>query len=351
MTLPGGPAAPWLTAALPPLGGHIGPTFEDFVVEEIPAYSPSGEGPHFYIEVEKRGLSTPVLRDALARAAGVKPMDVGFAGRKDAHAVTRQWFSLPVAPVHPAELGEAVRFLAEPVRHANKLRLGHLRGNRFRLRLVDLGPDAEARWPALQAALSPGFPNYFGAQRFGRDARNLPDALAFLENPKRRVRDPEFLASVAQSAVFNTWLGARVGAGALQTALSGDVLRKRETGGLFVCEDAAVDAARVAAGEVDPTGPMPGAKTFAPGPDAAEREATALASLGLTETGLATLRRFAPGTRRAARVVAPDLSLRFEPGDTAVLEFTLPAGSFATVLVGELCHPDGPLREASVVEE
>ncbi len=352
MTLPGGAAAPWSTSALPGLGGHIGPEPEDFRVVEIPAYTPSGEGHHFYVQIEKRGLSTGVVRDALARAAKVKPMDVGFAGRKDTQAVTQQWFSLPVAPVMPEgpEFADRLRFLGEPVKHANKLRLGHLKGNTFVIRLRDLPADAADRWPALRDALNAGFPNYYGEQRFGRDARNLPDALSFLENPRRRVRDPEFLASVVQSAVFNTWLGARVLAGTLHRAIAGDVLRKRETGGLFVCEDPEVDTPRVTSGEVDPTGPMPGAKTFAADAEEATLEAAALATLNLSEIGLATLHRFAPGTRRPARVLPQDLALDID-GDTAEIRFTLPAGCFATVLLGELCHPDGPLRPSGAIED
>ncbi len=355
MTLPGSAAAPWSTAGLPGLGGHIGPEPEDFRVTEIPAYAASGEGPHFYVEVEKRGLSTGVVRDALARAAGVKPMDVGFAGRKDAVAVTRQWFSLPVPPAAPTPPDDPraphYRFVGDPVRHQNKLRLGHLRGNRFEIRLVGLDPEAEARLPALRNALAAGVPNYFGEQRFGRDARNIPDALAFLANPRRRVRDPDFLASVVQSVVFNTWLGARVSRGELHTVLEGDVLRKRDTGGLFVCTDVAADAPRVAAGEVDPAGPMVGAKTFAAVGAAAELEAAALATLNLTAEALATLHRFAPGTRRAARLLVEALEVTFEPPDRAVVRFTLPAGAFATVVLGELCHPTGPLRPAAPVDD
>lgn len=352
MTLPGSADAPWSTLDLPGLGGHIGPAPEDFRVEEIPAYEPSGEGTHHYIQIEKRGLSTGTVRDALARAAGVKPMDVGFAGRKDTQAITRQWFSLPVPPVMPEGplFAESLRFLVAPVRHGNKLRLGHLKGNRFEIRLGDLPPGADERWPALRAALSAGFPNYYGEQRFGRDARNISDALAFLENPRRRVRDPDFLASVIQSVVFNRWLGARVRAGTLHRAIAGDVLKKRETGGIFVCVEPELDTVRLEAGEVDPTGPMPGAKTFAAEGEEARLEAAALDSLALSPESLATLHRFAPGTRRAARVVATDLTFTVE-GTSALLTFTLPAGCFATVLLGELCQPAGPLRPSGAIED
>ena len=344
--LAGSPGAPWSTAALPGLGGQIGPDVEDFRVEEIPAYEPGGDGPHFFFTVEKRGRSTPEVREMLARAANIKPMDIGFAGRKDANAVTKQWFSMPCVPVDP---GVPDVVLGTPIPHRNKLRMGHLKGNRFEIRLRGLEPDAAVRWPALAAALTAGIPNYYGEQRFGRFANNIRQAWDFLSEPRRRVRDPDFLASVAQSAVFNRWLGARVADGLLHTVILGDVLQKRETGGLFVSTDVEADQPRVESGEVDPTGPMPGARTFAAADEAAAREAAALEALGLDEELLKVLGKFAPGTRRPARLLVSELSLEFD-GDMAVARFVLPAGSFATVLLGELCRPttDRPLRATGV---
>ena len=334
--LPGSAACPWLTADLPGLGGRLGDAPEDFVVDEVPAYAPSGEGPHFFVRVRKRDRNTAEVREALARAAGCPPMDVGFAGRKDRHAVTTQWFSLPKAPVDPGLEGVE---LLETTPHNNKLRIGHLKGNRFKVRLVELDPDAPARQPALLERLSQGVPNYYGEQRFGRDTRGLRDALGFVAEPRRRVKDPQFLASVLQSAIFNTWLGARISAGALHTLVPGDVLKKRETGGLFVSEDAAADAPRVASGEVDPTGPLPGGRMRAGLAEALEREQVALLSVLPDAEMRAVLDRFAPGTRREARIFPADLNVTLDAATReATLEFFLPAGSFATVLLAELCH-------------
>ncbi len=334
------PRPVWLTRALPPIGGYIEGPPEDFQVEELPAYPPSGEGEHFFVHVRKRQLTTGQLLDRMARAAGRRPRELGSAGRKDRHAITSQWISMRCEPVDPED--DRIELL-EVARHRHKLRMGHLKGNRFTIRLRGLHPEAEARLPALQAAIAEGVPNYFGEQRYGRDGHTLVQAKGLLANPKRRVKDPRFLASAMQSAVFDTWLGARVEAGLLGTALTGEVLKKRETGGLFNCEDASVDGPRVAAGEVDPMGPLPGPKMMPVSDEAAEREAAALEACELDEAALSVLSRFAPGSRRLARVVPGELSLVLE-GDTLLASFTLPKGCYATVVLSELCHPEGPLR-------
>lgn len=336
--LPGSEHCPYRTAALPPIGGRIGDDPADFQVDERPAYAPAGDGEHHFVRIRKTGLSTPEAVDLLAAAAGVDRREIGYAGRKDKHAVTTQWLSLPAPPVAPAD--PRIELL-ETARHGRKLRLGHLAANRFTIRLVALHDDAPARLPALVAAIAHGVPNYFGPQRFGRFG--LRDALNFARDPRRRVKDPRFFASVLQSAVFNRWLGDRTRDGLLDVALAGDVLRKRDTGGLFTCADAAEDTARVAAGALDPMGPLPGPKLMPAHDLAAEREQTAAAAYG-TDLALGAIGRFAPGTRRVSRLVAEDLDLRWE-GASLVARFTLPAGCYATTLLAELCHPaTGDLR-------
>lgn len=336
---PGGPGCPLGTHDLPGIGGRLDGEPSHFRVDEIAAYAPEGEGDHWFVRVEKVGLNTHDVRTMLATAAGCDVRDVGVAGRKDRHAITTQWFSVPAEP-GPLE-DERVTVL-EVARHRHKLRMGHLRGNRFCIRLVDVHPDAAARLPALVSRLERGVPNYFGAQRFGRFG--LVDAARLIDG--KRVKDPRFAASALQSAVFNAWLGARLRDGLLDTALLGDVLKKRETGGLFVSEDAAVDGPRVAAGEVDPTGPLPGPKGMAAAAEAAEREVTALAAMGVDDAVLGRLARFAPGGRRVARLVPEDLDLQLDGADL-VARFTLPKGAYATTVLAELAHPEaGWLRAA-----
>jgi tRNA pseudouridine13 synthase len=313
---------------------------EDFIVEEIPAYAPDGSGDHWFVRVRKVGLSTPRLCTMMADAAGIPPREIGIAGRKDELAVTTQWISLPVEPVDPED--PRVTFL-EQDRHRHKLRRGHLKANRFEIRLVGVQPDAEALLPALIERVTQGVPNYFGPQRFGYEGSSLGKALAFLDRPRRRVRDPRFLVNVIQAALFNSWLGQRVADGFLDTAIDGDLLRKRETGGLFVCTEPEVDQERAANGEVDAMGPLYGPKMMAAAGLAAEREEELRSSVDLDASAWKTMKRFGPGGRRLSRLVPGDLSVHYE-NETLLAQFTLPSGAYATTVLAELSQPvDGAL--------
>lgn len=160
---------PYLTADQPGTGGVIKRFDEDFIVEELPRYEASGEGTHVYFTIEKRGLTTHAANWAIARALGRKANDIGYAGLKDAHGITRQ--RLSVEHVDP----EQVRNLAidrlrvlEVTRHTNKIKLGHLAGNRFEIRIRDVYEAAEKRARVILDVLARrGVPNYFGPQRFG----------------------------------------------------------------------------------------------------------------------------------------------------------------------------------------
>jgi tRNA pseudouridine13 synthase len=315
------------------------PSPETFTVEEIPAYLPSGEGTHLFLWIEKRGLTTLDVISRVAGALGVNGRDAGYAGLKDRHALTRQWLSVPgVEPERalalPPEPGWTIQ---QAIRHPHKLRLGHLRGNRFEVRLEGEASQAELR--ALEAAVAQiaaqGLTNRFGAQRFGSGGDNAAAGLALLrgqprERDRRRRR---LLLSALQSAVFNQVLLLRAAGGPLTRVRPGDVLQKTETGGLFVTTDPAVDQARVDQGEVVPTGPLPGGREIEPPPDTEARalEDQAIASVGATREDFARAGRELPGARRPVIVRAQDLTVRLDP--QPVLTFSLPSGAYATVLV------------------
>ena len=159
----------YLTADIPGIGGIIKESPDDFLVEEIPLYLPSGAGEHTYVVIEKRGITTLEAIRRIARALNVADRDMGYAGMKDAVGVTRQTLSIPrVAP----ELCSALEIPGLRVltshRHGNKLKVGHLAGNRFRIRVRDVAEDARQRAEATLAVLAArGVPNYFGIQRYG----------------------------------------------------------------------------------------------------------------------------------------------------------------------------------------
>jgi tRNA pseudouridine13 synthase len=160
---------PYLTPDLPGIGGVIKTQPEDFLVTEVPLYAPAGRGEHTYFEIEKCDLSTIEALERLHAELGVELRDFGYAGLKDRKGITRQVIS--VAGKRPEEI-LALRVPQMQVLwatlHTNKLRVGHLRGNRFRIVIREIAAPAGERVPAILAVLERrGVPNYFGPQRFG----------------------------------------------------------------------------------------------------------------------------------------------------------------------------------------
>ncbi|BDG02554.1 tRNA pseudouridine(13) synthase TruD [Anaeromyxobacter oryzae] len=345
-------ALPFVTLDLPGSGGALRASPEDFRVDEVPAYLPSGAGPHLYVRVEKRGRTTRDVLRHLAGVLGVPERDAGYAGLKDKEAVTTQWLSFPLAKEpDPAALAAPGISVLELSRHANKLRPGHVRSNRFVL-AVRGGDLARAR-ACAEALAARGLPNFFGPQRFGAEGRNAAVGRALLRGERtaetgRAVRD-RFLKrlsiSAYQAELFNRWLVARLHDGLFGTALAGDVLKKLDTGGLFTCEDPATDTARVVRFEVSPAGPMFGHKLRAAAGEALAREERLLAEEGIALADFARGGGEAEGTRRAARLRVEVALEPLEDGEGYRARFELPKGSYATVVMRELMKAEGTLPE------
>lgn len=337
---------PLITADLPGSGGRIKVAPEDFRVDEIPAYAPAGQGAHLYLHVEKRGRTTRDVLRELAAALGVPDREAGFAGLKDKRAVTTQWMSFPTPRTPGAgELaGEGWRTLAVS-RHGNRLRTGHLRGNRFALAVR--GGDLSRARACASALRERGLPNFFGAQRFGAERDNAEVGKAILlgdtgsPHVRRAVRD-RFLRrlciSAYQSLLFNRWLSERIADGLFARALAGDVMKRLE-GGLFTCQDPAADEPRIARFEISPAGPIFGHKMLPAAGEALARESRLLAAEGIALSDFASGRGEAEGTRRPARL---PLEVELEPlPDGYRASFSLPRGSYATVVMAELVK-EGP---------
>ena len=328
----GSARCPLLTSGLTGLGGRLTSEPADFQVDEVPAYSASGHGDHFLVKIRKIGLTTQEGIQLLARASDCSPRDIGFAGRKDKCAITTQWLSTPVSPKAPDH--EAVEIL-EVHPHNHKLKIGHLRANRFRIRLVDLVDDANTHLPALLERLSDGFPNYYGDQRFGRHLDSVDFNLNLVKRGRRKRNELRFSASIVQSAMFNLWLGRRVTDQLLDRALDGDILKKSDTGGLFNVEDPPAEQLRIDNLLVDPTGPIYGPKMRSALRVAGQRESELARGFPLGPSDWTRLGRLGAGSRRVARIRPADC--RFEIKDHAlVASFTLPPGVYATVFLQEL---------------
>jgi len=205
-----GESPTYLTAEIPGIGGMIKTRDEDFCVEELPLYNASGTGNHVYVLIEKKGLGTREALDRIARALKVPFRTIGSAGLKDAHAVARQWISIErVSPKRVEELDIPNVTILEVTSHTNKLKPGHLAGNRFSVRLrqpaVPVEQAAETAQKAMTILANKGVPNYFGTQRFGNRSDNhllgkaviADDAERFIDlflgNPQEEIDSPAAL--------------------------------------------------------------------------------------------------------------------------------------------------------------
>ena len=393
---------PYLTSDFAGIGGSIKNRVEDFFVQEIPLYEPSGEGEHWYIEVQKVGITTFEAMHRLAKALHVREKDIGYAGLKDARAVTRQMFSV----ANVTEDAITAAFLPDMVvqmatRHRNKLRPGHLAGNRFAIKVRDVQPTDVVRLrPVLNRIEKLGLPNYFGEQRFGRrgdnhilgaaliaedhtavlhhllgndgkdEARRAFDAGDFETAIKGYPRDHGMERQVLSRLVKTGNPAAAVGSvdekirrlwvSALQSKLFNDVVARRldslnqlmdgdlayihQNGACFRVDSAAIEQPRADRFEISPSGPMIGGRMDSPTGEPLTIETAALAESQLTADQInANHRGWLRGARRPLRVQPTNITLEAgvdDHGAFITVAFTLPAGSYATVLMRELMKSD-----------
>jgi tRNA pseudouridine13 synthase len=316
---------------------------EDFMVEEIPAFSPSGSGEHLFLFITKIDITTDEAVRRICAALGVDPRGAGYAGMKDRRAVSTQMISVPF-PVDRAEK-EALTLdlpgvsVASATRHQHKLRPGHLKGNRFSIVLRDLTADDVPRVVStLEQAGQTGVPNVFGPQRFGRAGDNVERALAFLRGrapgpSDRRAR--RLLFSAVQAHLFNRVLERRCAEGTWSRPLFGDLVKKMDTGGIFACTDPSTCADRALRGEICPTGPMFGAKMRWPEGEPARIEREVLADTAFDEKLFDDHRALGEGSRRPFILPARELVVeRLTDTEHGLrVQFVLPKGGYATTLL------------------
>ncbi|MEN8261295.1 MAG: tRNA pseudouridine(13) synthase TruD [Pseudomonadota bacterium] len=325
--------------------GAIRSTAEDFVVDEELGFDLTGEGEHVFVRIKKRGENTEFLARRLARYAGVTPRDVSYAGLKDRHAVTTQWFSvhLPGRP-DPQWSGfadESFRVL-KAKRHNRKLRRGALSGNTFRIVVRDVKINWDCFEETLGAIADGGVPNYFGEQRFGRNGGNITQAIDLLSG-RLKLRDRHkqgLLLSAARAHLFNEVLSERVEAGSWNTALPGDTFAFDRSNRYFRTE--ALDQhilERVAGMEIHPTGPLWGAGPLEVSGEGRRLESEIAARHPELSGGL---ERFGVDmARRTLRVRADGLNWDLASDGSLALSFSLAAGAYATTLLRELMRLGG----------
>lgn len=313
---------------------------EDFVVEEIAGFEPSGAGEHLVLDVEKRGMNTVFAARLIAQWAGVPEKAVGYAGLKDRHAVTRQRFSVHLpgreAP-DPAALETPGLRVLGAARHARKLPRGGLAGNRFEITLRDVQGNREAIDSRLAALAARGVPNYFGEQRFGRGGDNVAQAIAMFAGRRVRGEERSLLLSAARSELFNRVLAERVLAGTWDRPMDGEVWMLDGRRSVFGPEAFTTELeARLTAFDIHPTGPLWGRGALrSTGECAALEEAVTARDdgpalrRGLEAAGLEQ-------ERRALRLRPADIDAQWLSDRDLVLRFSLPAGTYATSVLAEL---------------
>ncbi|HTG82086.1 MAG TPA: tRNA pseudouridine(13) synthase TruD [Geobacteraceae bacterium] len=394
----------YLTIDIPGTGGIIKEIPEDFLVEEVPLYLPCGEGEHTYVTIEKRGLTTLEAVRRISRALGVPDREIGYAGMKDAVGVTRQTVSIPrVSPDVCSALNLPGIAVLASVRHRNKLRLGHLAGNRFRVRVREVGDEASERAEAVLAVLTArGVPNYFGAQRYGlhgnshligramvrgewrtafdhvigdpvavRDERwrgaieayrrgDLEESIRLFPGHCRTERDilqrllkrPDAhekafyaihprLKKLYLSA-YQSSLFDRLLAerlDAFDRVMAGDLAMKHENGACFLVTDAAAEQPRAAAFEISPTGPMFGFRMLFPEGEPRAMEEALLAAEELELSSFNLPGGLAMDGERRPLRVPLREPSAMMDNDALILSFALPRGSYATSVLREVVKP------------
>lgn len=394
----------YLSEEITGTGGTIKESPEDFRVEEIPLYTPCGEGEHLYIEFEKKGMTTHQLLRRAAQVFSVAERDIGYAGLKDAKATTTQTISVPlIEPEAAIQLEDDQIRILSAVKHRNKLRLGHLAGNRFLIRIADPLPESLSRAEKVFEVLrQQGVPNYFGAQRYGALGNSHLIGRAILQNDFENgchlmMGDPEkiehpdwkkavelyrtneldsalellprhcryeriLLASLAKGRTHRKSLLnlprniLRLYLSAYQSSLfdrivdmrlktidklwPGDLAIKHINGACFQVEDEAVEQARADQFEISATGPLFGHKSMLAKGQSGIIEEALLDNEKLTLTDFKLGKGLAmSGERRPLRVPLTEADARIEDDDL-MLSFALPKGSYATSLLREVIKGD-----------
>lgn len=356
---------------------------EDFIVEELPLYEPTRTGTHTFLAIRKRNLSTLEAIHRIARDLQVQTGKLGYAGLKDKNAVTTQVLSVEgISPERVLQIEQPDIEVLWAKRHPHKLRVGHLRGNRFQITLRDIPHDA---LPLIESTMkrlaTEGVPNRFGAQRFGNkndshligkalvkadwdavvrymltdDARQVDDTARRLQrelakkSPEKAVmciphRLRKLFLSAYQAFLFNRVLEMRTPC--LGELLGGDIAIKHENGAPFLVVDATAEQSRADAFEISPSGPIFGYKMRLPTGDVLALETSLLADEAVRfEAFRKVVGIRLPGTRRPLRMPMQLHAVSAVNGGGVRLSFTLPAGGYATVVLEALFAENSPAKK------
>ena len=393
---------PYLTANLAGIGGKIKTIPEDFYVEEIPLYHPSGKGEHIYLTFRKTGTTTLKVINMVAKELKIHSKKIGYAGLKDAHAVTQQTISISdVSLEQVSKLNIPGVEIIGVKRHRNKLKLGHLAGNKFIIKIRDVEENSFAQAETILNYLKDyGVPNYFGQQRFGiRDNSHLLGLAIIKQNSSEFLAEflgrphPDENKQVQESRTMfdagdwvqalETWpamLAAertvlqklvksgdeliavkaldrrlkRLFVSACQSHLFNQLLAQRidkfnqievgdvayihKNGACFVVDSVEKEQPRVDSFEISPAGPLFGIKYLTAQGEVGLREQALLNKVSLVITDFNVSNLNMNGARRTYRMPLTDVNLKWDEG--LVVSFVIPSGGYATTVLGEVMKND-----------
>jgi tRNA pseudouridine13 synthase len=318
--------------------GKIRSIPEDFIVHEQLAFEPSGNGEHVFLLIQKTGENTDYVARQLARYANVRQRDIGYAGLKDRHAITSQWFSVWLPgksePDWAAFETSHIKVL-QSIRHARKLKRGVLLGNGFQIVIRDWQGDRAKTNKQLILIKANGIANYYGEQRFGNQGRNVDKALAMFRGERVNREHRSLYLSAARSYLFNQILSIRVAESTWNQAIAGDTFMFDGSQSCFKSQipDAEI-LRRVDAKIIHPSGVLWGKGDIDVSGDAFAIENKIITTYGELADGLTA--NGVEKARRPLRVNVADLEWQFLDQTTLQLRFNLPAGSYATSLLREL---------------
>ncbi|WP_103600850.1 tRNA pseudouridine(13) synthase TruD [Campylobacter concisus] len=353
-----------------PIEAYFSKNSDDFVVREIPLYEFSGDGEHLIIEISKKDMTTQEALHVLSEVTGAKMRDFGYAGLKDKQGMTTQFISMPRKfESNLANFShEKMKILSLNV-HKNKLRIGHLKGNSFFIRLKKVLPsNAKKLEQAFVSIDKMGYANYFGYQRFGKFGDNAETGLELLKNgtingkKSKNVKLNDFLISAYQSDLFNRWLSKRVEISRFAQDFSlselaqiypylsgenlknlksqkrffklieGEVLGHYPHGKCFLCEDLDAEGARFDARDITSCGLIVGSKAYEAQGAARMIEDQIFAQANEYKAKMT-------GSRRFAWCYLEDTNYKYnEEKAHFTINFTLQKGSYATVVLEEILH-------------
>ncbi len=325
----------------PELVGRLKSECEDFRVTEIMDVVPCGSGEHFWIDATKTNLSTDQVCQLIAKYSGVRFRDIGFSGLKDKRAVTRQWFSvwMPKEPTFDWSEFEADGLQIHSVtKHTRKIKRGTHSANAFKIRITNLDGSSDEIDRRFQSIQSIGVPNYFGLQRFGRNASNLESAMAMFNGTKtiKNQNLRSLVLSAARSFLFNLTVSDRIHSGRFDSIYNQEPMTLAGSNSKFIAEDNQLNRDRLSAKDIHPTAPLWGRiseKSLLPNDELFALENKVINQFpelvrGIESAGV-------DYARRSIRCIPEQLSLDLDKADL-VISFQLPAGQFATSVLREL---------------